>query len=61
MHFNNRSRRSPKQSFLSGIGNKVKQAAEVAGAVKGLYDVGRMIYQGVQTIGPAVASAGILL
>lgn len=58
VHFNHRR---PKQSFLSGIGNKVKQAAEIAGAVKGLYDVGRMIYQGVQTIGPAVASAGILL
>jgi hypothetical protein len=39
MHFNNHRR--PKQSFLSSIGNKVKQAAEVAGAVKGLYDVGR--------------------
>ena len=59
MHFNNHRR--PKQSFLSSIGNKVKQAAEVAGAVKSLYDVGRMIYQGVKTIGPAVASAGILL
>ena len=57
-HFNHRR---SKQSFLSGIGNKVKQAAEIAGAVKGLYDVGRLIYQGVQTIGPAVASAGILL
>jgi hypothetical protein len=58
MHFNHRR---PKQSFLSNIGNKVKQAAEIAGAVKGIYDVGRMIYQGVQTLGPAVASAGILL
>lgn len=58
MHFNSRR---PKQSFLSSIGNKVKQAAEVAGAVKGLYDVGKLIYQGVQTLGPAVASAGILL
>ena len=58
MHFSHR-RQNP--SFLSSIGNKVKQAAEIAGAVKGVYDVGRMIYNGARMIGPAVAAAGVLL
>ena len=49
-----------KPSMFSDIGNKVKHVAEFAGAVKGLYDVGRAIYQGVQTIGPMVATAGII-
>jgi len=58
MHF---SHRRQKPSFFSNIGNKVKNAAEIVGAVKGIYDVGRMVYNGVRTIGPAVAAAGVLL
>jgi len=45
-----------KTSWLSDIGNKVKGAVEVAGAVKGLYDVGRAVYHGAQVIAPMVAA-----
>lgn len=51
---------SSSPSMLSDIGGKVKNVAEIVGAVKGLYDVGKAVYQGVKTIGPIVASAGIL-
>ena len=49
----------PKQkgNFLSSIGNKVKSVMEFGAAAKGLYDVGRGIYQGVSTYGPMVMSA----
>ena len=36
--------RSKNRSWLSSIGSKVKHAAEIAGAVKGIYDTGRMLY-----------------
>ena len=44
-----------KPSWLAGIGNKVKSFAEIAGSAKGLWDVGRGIYQGISTYGPIVA------
>jgi hypothetical protein len=58
-------------SFLSQVGSKIMSAAELAGAAKGLFDIGRGIYtgirtvaplvaQGVRTIGPMVASAALL-
>ena len=53
--------RSNNQSWLSSIGNKVKNVAEIAGAVKGIYDTGRMLYNAAQYIGPSVAAAGVLL
>jgi len=53
--------RGGNQSWLSSIGNKVKNAAEIAGAVKGIYDTGRMLYNAAQYIGPSVAAAGVLL
>jgi hypothetical protein len=46
---------------MSNIGNKVKQVAEIAGAMKGIYDVGRMTYHALRTVGPAVATVGALL
>lgn len=53
--------RTQQPSLMSSIGSKVKQAAEIAGAVKGLYDTGKLIYQTVAPlIGPAVATAGLL-
>ena len=57
-HFNHRNQN---QSLMSNIGNKVKQAAEIAGAVKGIYDVGKLLYTGIRTIGPSVAAVGALL
>ena len=53
--------RAYSQSWLSSIGNKVKNVAEIAGAVKGIYDTGRMLYNAAQYIGPSVAAAGVLL
>ena len=53
--------RGSNQSWLSSIGNKVKNVAEVAGAVKGIYDTGRMLYNAAQYIGPSVAAACVLL
>jgi hypothetical protein len=46
---------------MSNIGHKVKQAAEIAGTVKGIYDVGKMLYTGIRTVGPTVAAVGALL
>ena len=34
--------RHQSKSWLSSIGNKVRNVAEFAGAVKGIYDTGRM-------------------
>ena len=53
--------RSRNRGWLSSIGNKVKNAAEIAGAVKGIYDTGRMLYNAAKYIGPAVAAAGVVL
>ena len=47
-------------STMSDLGGKVRNVAEVIGAAKGLYDIGKVVYQGVRTIGPMVASAGLL-
>jgi len=60
MAYKNNINRSNSQSWLSSIGNKVKHAAEIAGAVKGIYDTGRMLYNAAQYIGPAVAAAGVI-
>ena len=43
-----------KTSFLSYVGNKVKNFAEFAGAVRGIYDTGKMIYNGVIAFGPTI-------
>ena len=53
--------RSQNQSWLSSIGNKVRHGAEIAGAVKGIYDTGRMLQNAAKYIGPAVAAAGVVL
>lgn len=57
-HFNNKV---PHKSLLSNIGSKIKNVAEIAGAVKGIYDVGKMLYNGVRTIGPVASTVGLLL
>ena len=46
--------RRKKPSFLSSLGNKVKSALEYGMAAKGLFDMGKGIYQGVSTYGPMV-------
>ena len=38
--------------LLENVGQKVKNAAEIAGAVKGAWNVGKMIYSGFQVAAP---------
>jgi hypothetical protein len=47
--------------MLESVGQKVKTVAEIAGAAKGIWDIGRMIYTGAQTLGPALGVAATLL
>ena len=56
-HLHNYPRNRKQTSFRSSIGNKIKNGLEFAGTVKGLYDVGRTIYQGVSTYGPIFSSS----
>ena len=49
--------RRKKPSFLTSVGNKVKSAFEYGMAAKGLFDMGKGIYQGVSTYGPMVYNA----
>ena len=46
--------RRRKPSFLSSVGNKVKTALEYGMQAKGLFDMGKGIYQGISTYGPAI-------
>ena len=43
--------------LLENIGQKVKSAAELAGAVKGAWDVGKMIHSGFQVAAPYLKMA----
>lgn len=58
-HLHNFPRHRP--SMIQQIGDKVKDVAAFATAAKGIFDVGRSIYQGLQTIGPAMAIGATLL
>jgi hypothetical protein len=40
---------------LESIGNKVKQGAEIVGALKGIWDVGNAIYGAATTAAPYIA------
>ena len=48
--------RRKKPSFLSSLGNKVKNAFEYGMAAKGLFDMGKGMYQGGSTYGPAICN-----
>ena len=52
---NYRHRQQP--SMISQIGRKVLHAAQFAAEAKGLWDLGRGIYQTAQTIGPYIGAA----
>ena len=43
--------------LLENVGQKVKNAAEIAGTVKGIWDVGKMIYSGFQSAAPYLEMA----
>ena len=40
--------------LLENVGQKVKNAAEIAGTVKGIWDVGKMAYSGFQAALPII-------
>ena len=44
-------------NLLEHVGQKVKNAAEIAGTVKGIWDVGKMIYSGFQVAAPYLEMA----
>ena len=52
---NYRHRNQP--SMISQIGQKVLHAAQFAAEAKGLWDLGKGIYQTAQTIGPYIGAA----
>ena len=43
-----------KPSFFASLGHKIKTALETGATAKGLFDIGRGIYQRVATYGPMV-------
>ena len=43
--------------WIQNFGEKVRQGAEIAGGLKGIWDTGKMVYSGIQTIAPYVAAA----
>ena len=43
--------------WLQNFGDKVRQGVEVVGGIKGLWDTGKAIYGGIQTIAPYNAAA----
>jgi len=50
-------RRPQDTTLLTHVGQKVKQAAEIAGTVKGIWDIGRSIYTGFQVAAPYIEAA----
>jgi len=46
-----------KQNWAQNFGDKVRQGVEIVGGIKGLWDTGKMIYGGIQTVAPYVAAA----
>ena len=43
--------------WIQNFGDKVRQGAEIAGKIKGIWDTGKMIYGGIQTVAPYIAAA----
>ena len=43
--------------FDAGVGNKINFGAEIAGAIKTIFDLGKGIYS---VVGPAVALAALI-
>jgi hypothetical protein len=60
-HLNSHFTHGRRPSFIEGIGQKVKSAAEVAATLKGIYDVGKVLYNGAMAIRPAIQAASVLI
>ena len=46
--------------LLENVGQKVKHAAEIAGTVKGIWDVGKMVYSGFNVAAPYLEAMMLL-
>ena len=44
-------------NYWENLGQKLKTGVEIAGAIKGIWDVGRTIYGGVQALAPLAGAA----
>ena len=53
-HLHNRNYQ--RQSVWQGIGSKIKTGVEVAGAIKSIWDAGKVIYGGIQAAAPMAGS-----
>ena len=47
--------------LLHNIGSKVKDVAELAGTLKGLYNLGKLAYSGVQVALPYLEASALLV
>ncbi len=47
--------------LLQNIGSKVKDVAELAGTLKGLYNLGKLAYSGVQVVLPYLEATALLV
>ena len=45
---------------MKSLGGKVKNVIEFGSTLKGIWDVGRTIYTGIQTAAPYIAEAALL-
>ena len=50
-------RNNQRPSWIEGLGQKVKQATEFAGTVKGIYEVGRTAFSGLAAAAPYLEMA----
>lgn len=50
-------RNNQRPDWITGLGQKVKNAAEFAGAVKGIYEVGKTVYSGFVAAAPYLEMA----
>ena len=44
-----------KPSTTHSIGNEVRQGLEIAGTLKGMYNIGHTVFRGVQFAAPIIA------
>ena len=50
-------RDNQRPSWIEGLGQKVKQVSQFAGAVKGIYQVGQAVYAGMSAAAPYLEMA----
>lgn len=58
-HLHNFHKVPHRQSFLHSIGEKIKYGAEVAGAIKTIFDVGKGVYSAVSAVAPVAAALAV--